>query len=288
MRTLARVIGLAIASAGLGPSVAHAQQTTPGIVVLPAPGTVAPPDSEMKRAYLIEKGMPYSGVRVVHHVMIDPNGDRKEETHSTKEWRDSEGRTRKDFTWKLPDGNDMTVCEIDDMVGLLRYIWKVGPTAKTVVTETHYKMDGVISEVWPGPPHKIEPEPGRTIVILTPHQERKTNANDGTLGPKYINGLYATGTRTVEAIPPGRGGNETDHPVYRVDEVWDAPDLNTVVKMFFDTGLGFTERSELKNIDRSEPDPALFRPPDGLPKREAPESDPVWSEPIGVPNALWN
>ena len=59
MRTLTKVIGLAVASAGLSPSVAHAQQTTPGILVLPAPGTVAPPDSEMKRAYLIEKRMPY-------------------------------------------------------------------------------------------------------------------------------------------------------------------------------------------------------------------------------------
>ena len=58
-------------------------------------------------------------------MLIDPNGDRKEETHATKEWRDSEGRTRQDLTWKLPDGSEMTVCEIDDKVGLVRYIWKV-------------------------------------------------------------------------------------------------------------------------------------------------------------------
>ena len=150
-------------------------------------------------------------------------------------------------------------------------------------------MDGVVSEVWPGPPpHKIEPEPGRTIIILTPHQALNANQDGENLGPEYINGLYATGTRTEEAVPHGKGGNETDHTVYRVDETWDAPDLNTVVKMLFDTGLGFTETSELKNVDRSEPDPSVFQPPDGLPKREAPESDPVWKEPIGVPNALWN
>jgi len=79
-------------------------------------------------------------------------------------------------------------------------------------------------------------------------QKKNLNADsiDKTLGPEYINGLYATGNRSVEAILPGRGGNETDHPVNRVDEFWMAPDLGMVVKTFLDDGSGFTERSELR------------------------------------------
>jgi hypothetical protein len=226
--------------------------------------------------------MPYSGVRVVQHVMIFANGYRREEGSSTREWRDSQGRTRKDITWTRPTGDVVTGCEIDDPVELVRYIWKVGTAEKTVVTETHYKMDGKVTEIWPNPPqHKIEPTPGRTIIILTPQRDLNANPNDETLRPEYVNGVYAEGSRSVEAIPPGRGGNGTDHPVNRIDEIWMAPDLNMVVKMFLDDGFGFTERSELKNIDRSEPDPSIFRPSAGLPKREAPESDPVWKEPIG-------
>jgi hypothetical protein len=101
------------------------------------------------------------------------------------------------------------------------------------------------------------------------------------LGPEYINGVYAEGTRSVETLPPHSGGNSTDHPIHRIDEIWNAPDLNTVVKTYLNDGLGFTERTELKNIDRSEPDPSVFLPPSSLPRREAPESDPVWKEPIG-------
>jgi hypothetical protein len=285
MRILDTVLGHAIAiGIAVAPCLGGAQVVVMGSPVLPAPGTVMPPGSKMVRAYTIERGMPYSGVRVVQHVMIFPDGNRKEEGSSTKEWRDSEGRSRKDVTWTENDSINgvVTVCVIEDPVSLVRYIWKVATAQKTVVTETHYKMEGQVTEVWPhAPDHKIEPKPGVTIVTLRPQQNLNADSNDKTLGPEYINGVYATGTRSVEAILPGRGGNETDHPVNRVDEFWMAPDLGMVVKTFLDDGSGFTERSELKNIDRSEPELSVFLPPAGLPKREAPESDPVWSEPYG-------
>jgi len=131
--------------------------------VLPAPGTVMPPASKEVRAYTIQRGMPYSGVRVVQHVTIFPDGHRKEGGSSTKESRDSEGRTRKDVTWTENDSINgvVTVCVIEDPVSLVRYIWKVVTAQKTVVTETHYKMEGQVTEVWPHPPnHTIEPKPG--------------------------------------------------------------------------------------------------------------------------------
>jgi hypothetical protein len=108
--------------------------------------------------------MPYSGVWVVQHVTIFPGGSRTEEGSSSKWWRDSEGRTRKDVTWTDAIKGVVTVCVIEDPVALVRYIWKVGATEKTVVTETHYKMEGQVTEVWPNPPeHKIESTPGRRL-----------------------------------------------------------------------------------------------------------------------------
>lgn len=269
MRTLAGLIGLTLGIL-IGPCVAHAQT---------ASATEVPPDSKPVRAYIIARDMPYSGVRVVHSVTAFPNGYRKVEDSATKEWRDSEGRTRNDITWEDMNGRKVTVCEIDDPVALVRYIWKVGSTTKTIVTETHYKMDGIVNEVWPDPVHITEANPGTKLMVLGPQQDPSTT--NAALGYEYINGVYAEGSRSVHVIPPGRGGNGSDHPVQRIDESWMAPDLGMPVKMFLDDGLGFTQSVELKNIDRSEPDQSVFLPPEQLPKRVAPESDPVWKEPIG-------
>jgi hypothetical protein len=289
MRILSAVVGPAIAIGIIvGPCAIGAQVTscTPGpgqITCTLAPGTPIPQGSKPMRGYAIERGMPYSGVRVVQNVTIFPDGSRKEDGSSTKEWRDSEGRKRSDVTWESLDGSDVTVCQIDDPVALVRYIWKVGTTAKTVVTETHYNMDdGIVSEIWPDPVHEHRPEPGSGMAIVVLRPQGNPNRTNETLGPEYINGVYAEGSRSIEIIPPGKGGYGLDHPVKRIDEIWMSPDLKMVVKTFLDDGLGSTESIELKNIDRSEPDPSVFQPPPGLPKRQASESDPVWKERIGA------
>ena len=286
MRTLSTMMGPAFAmgfvvapcllGAQLTSCIAGSGQT----ICRPAPGNAISQDSKPTRVYGIERGMPYSGVRVVQHVTVSPDGSRSEDGSSTTEWRDSEGRKRSDVTWKGPEGSDVTVCQIDDPVALVRYIWKVGGTAKTIVTETHYKMDGIVQEIWPDPLHEHKPEPGDGVAIVVMRPQRNPNSTNETLGPEYINGVYAEGSRSIEIIPPG--GYRTDHPVKRIDEIWMSPDLKMVVKTFLDDGLGFTEGTELKNIDRSEPDPSVFQPPAGLPIRQAPENDPVWKETIGA------
>jgi hypothetical protein len=120
MRILDKVPGHAIAiGVAFAPCLAGSQMVT-GVPILPQPGTVMPPDSKEVRLYTIERGMPYSGVRVVQHVTIFPNGFRKEEGSSSKEWRDSEGRTRKDVTWTDAIKGAVTVCVIDDPVALVR------------------------------------------------------------------------------------------------------------------------------------------------------------------------
>src|SRR5690242_1113142 len=127
IREMAIAIGISIL-----PCAAGAQAP---VKTLPAPGTPMTKNSKMVRAYAIQRGMPYSGVRVVQNVTIFPDGERNEERASTKEWRDSEGRTRQDTTWTRRNGQVVTVCQIDDPVALVRYIWRLEPPRKTVVTE---------------------------------------------------------------------------------------------------------------------------------------------------------
>lgn len=253
---------------------------------LPPPGSTILPKSggQEKIGYAIERAMPYSGIWVTKHVTKFPDGQIVQDQNTDKVWRDSDGRTRSDTTWTRYNGVVATVCKIEDPVGKVRYIWRIEPGRKTVVTETHFTFAKYqVTEIWPNPPaFPSGPPPGVAIVVLRPQQPiANADPNAQKLGPKYLNGVLAEGTRTVEPLPPHQGNNQSDRTLYRIDEIWFAPSLNIYIKTYLDDGLGSTEDSELKDIDPSEPDPSVFLPPTDLPIRQAPDSDPVWKEPYG-------
>jgi hypothetical protein len=180
-------------------------------------------------------------------------------------------------TWTRPTGGLATVCRIEDPIAKVRYIWRIEQGRQTVVTETHFTMDKYqVTEIWPHPPsHPVESSPGVTVIILGPAKPMNPKENEEKLGPTYMNGVYAEGVRTIEPI-------QSDPTRHRIDETWLAPDLDLFIKSYLEDGNGFIEDSELKNIDRSEPEPPVFLPPSNLPKRQAPESDPVWHEAYGA------
>jgi hypothetical protein len=79
------------------------------------------------------------------------------------------------------------------------------------------------------------------------------------LGTKTIEGIQATGTRTTSTIPAGTIGNDKD--IIITHEKWFSPDLKLVIlSTQNDPRFGETTYS-LKNIERSEPDQALFQIP---------------------------
>jgi hypothetical protein len=245
---------------------------------LPAPGSQSPPNIEgAKIAYTIDRGMPYSGIWITKHVTTFPDGEVKRDRNTRKVWRDSDGRTRKDVTWTRPTGVVATVCRIEDPVAKVRYIWRIEQGRKTIVTGTHFTMDKyAVTEIWADPSLRpVETPPGVSVIILGPARRMNPNPNEQKLGPTYMNGVYAEGVRTIEPI-------QSDPTRHRIEETWSAPDLNLFIKSYLDDGNGFIEDSELKNIDRSEPDPSVFLPPSSLPKRQAPESDPAWREGYGA------
>jgi hypothetical protein len=74
-----------------------------------------------------------------------------------------------------------------------------------------------------------------------------------------IDGLWAHGTRTTTTIPVNAQGN--DRPLVMISENWFSEELKLqVLSKRSDPRRGETT-DRLTNIDRSEPDPALFRPP---------------------------
>jgi hypothetical protein len=275
------VLGLlVIATGAMLPSIPSGAQT-----VLPLSDSQSPTNAEeAKIAYGIERGMPYSGTWITRHTTTLPDGQIKKDDNLRKVWRDSDGRTRDETTWTRFNGVVATVCRIEDPVAKVRYIWRTEPGRRTVVTETRFTMDKyAVTEIWPNPPSRpVESTPGATIVILRPGRQMNPGTRGEKLGPKYLNGVYAEGVRMVDPICTGADECKSGRTHNHISEIWNAPDLNLVIRMYLDDGLGFTEDSELKDIDRSEPDPTMFQPPSDLPRRQAPDSDPAWHESYGA------
>jgi hypothetical protein len=73
------------------------------------------------------------------------------------------------------------------------------------------------------------------------------------LGKKIIGGLATTGTRTTTVVPTGK----------IVHEVWFSKDLKLAVLDTFTDETGVRQTIEIREVTRTEPDPALFRPPPG-------------------------
>lgn len=164
--------------------------------------------------------------------------------------RDSEGRTRRDITlpaigpWAASGSAAPHVVAIKDPVAGVRYILE---PEKKIARKMHAPIR-VNATGKSGPWAKFA-------------ANEKSETTTASLGTQTIEGISAEGTRYTRTIPAGAIGNEK--PIEIVTERWYSPDLQTVV---------MTKRSDprmgdgifqLTNIQRQEPDPALFQvPPD--------------------------
>jgi hypothetical protein len=82
-----------------------------------------------------------------------------------------------------------------------------------------------------------------------------------SLGTKILGGVQAVGTRDTRVIPAGEIGN--DRPMQTVWETWFSPDLDVLVLRRVSDPVNGNTVTELTDIQRSEPDPALFQVPPG-------------------------
>jgi len=76
-----------------------------------------------------------------------------------------------------------------------------------------------------------------------------------------IEGVLTQGTRTTYTHPAGEMGN--DRPFTVIHESWYSPELRLTVMMRADDPRSGESVNRYTNIDRSEPDPALFQIPPG-------------------------
>jgi hypothetical protein len=115
----------------------------------------------------------------------------------------------------------------------------------------------------------VQSSEGKTQVItkgITRPDDAETTKSD--LGTQTIEGVPARGTRVTRTIPAGQIGNL--QPIVITTESWYSPDLKVLVmSKSNDPRMGETTY-KLTNIQRSEPAPSLFQPPDDYIVRDQP------------------
>jgi hypothetical protein len=104
---------------------------------------------------------------------------------------------------------------------------------------------------------------GNGVFTVAPSLSRgpKYETRTEDLGDQSYEGISAHGTRTVTTIPAGAVGNE--RPIEITYEKWFSDELQMVVYSKQSDPRTGEHTYRLTNINRNEPDPSLFKVPDG-------------------------
>ena len=206
-------------------------------------------------------GTPYSGVEVRSSVQTLANGNVIQRQEQTTVYRDSQGRVRRESTRTTPDGQTHTMISISD------------PVANTVT-----ELDPV-HKVAQQRPARFPNQPqtnaaGRARGPMNPPRNGGAQANmrTETLSTQSINGISASGSRVTRTIPAGQIGNS--QPIETVHETWMSDELKVPVLVKTTDPRTGTTTTQLTNINRSEPDPALFQVPSDYTVRKGPGGPP--------------
>lgn len=246
----------------------------------------------------VVKGAPYSAEAVTESIQTLSDGNRIINKFSSSVYRDSEGRTRREQSFKglgvLGVGDEpLKTIFINDPVAGVTYSLdsrtltahksspftfqlsrKAGPggvtTAQTQTFEFRVGHGGpatggnviMTAPLGAGPEGARVPHAvveGSSTYVFRTGKGPHANEKKEDLGKQLIEGVEAEGTRTTITIPAGDIGNE--RPIEIVSERWYSPELQLVVMTrHSDPRMGETTY-KLTNINRSEPAKSLFEVP---------------------------
>ncbi len=180
--------------------------------------------------------------------------------------RDSQGRTRREMT--LPEIGPFAasgekpphMVEINDAVAGVHYILdpfrKVAHKMERRNGGQHKNM--IVTA--PGPMQVPDDQiSGGVAIAAQPGPNDRNEVTTTSLGTQTINGVEAQGTRYTRTIPAGQIGNSK--PITIVTERWYSPDLQMVVMNKRTDPMNGDSVTQFTDIQRGEPDPALFQVP---------------------------
>lgn len=211
------------------------------------------------------KGAPYSAEQVTDHTQTLADGTHiTQKTRIIKLFRDSQGRGRTErpmFMGMGTNSEEVMIVEITDPVSGFRYVLDTYNHVAHRFAPPTEKANGVASYTQTGRADSAgtNPAPARQAAAPAPAQTNRPEQVTESLGTQVIEGVQVEGKKTTTTFPVGSMGN--DRPLVRVMESWHSPELNiAVVWKTSDPRMG-ESTMRLQNIDRTEPDPALFRVP---------------------------
>jgi hypothetical protein len=218
------------------------------------------------------KGLPFSATETTVREQTLSDGTVIKSTVEVQLWRDSEGRMRAESTLNssaTPQGHIVTVWNPAEGKAIT---WVTGNSAMTFASAIHLpesQLNGLLNSQTSTPTasqsgtRSSARQAGATLVALSASSSQEiANLRTETLSPETIAGLEVSGTRTTQLIPAGTVNNDRDFTV--VSETWTSAELKTTVRQMSSDPRTGTVTTELSGIDRSEPDPALFKPPAGM------------------------
>lgn len=245
----------------------------------------------------ITPGAPYSAEAVTETTQTLADGNRINRKSVTRVYRDSEGRTRRE---DVDDSGAVINVSIVDPVAHLSYVLdpssrtayrnsfllaapammrsRVAIGAGEAVAKMEGEMlrkraieEKVASADAPPPPPPAPPAPDGPPKPPPPPPPPGTRAaveraattavTREDLGSQTVEGVNATGTRSLTTIPAGAIGNL--QPIKVVNEQWFSPDLQVLVMTKHSDPRSGETTYRLQSIIRAEPDRSLFTvPPD--------------------------
>ena len=195
-------------------------------------------------------GAPFSAVAVSETTQTLADGNHITRKTQTSLFRDSQGRIRKEITLAgfgpmVPSGQPKSFVVINDPVAATTFV--LHPDQKTAekIGRPFARRGGPMREAM-------------NDKMNSRQQEEIANGNlkKEDLGTQTIAGVTTQGTRLTKTIPAGQIGNEK--PITIVRESWYSNDLQIVVmSKRSDPWSGETTHT-LTNIQRAEPNAALF------------------------------
>lgn len=245
----------------------------------------------------VVKNAPFSAEAISESVQVLADGNRIVRSSTTKMYRNSEGRFRREmvngtggmFGTLYTTAPGVTILDpvagqrfmLDQELKTARSAQlkiapriaikpdvPVGEAQRAVVAEklaqelkektiTRIETRGQVVEELAVAAGSIRGEVRGDFTLMSPKYETRTEQ----LGGQIMEGVEAEGTRMYTTIPAGAIGNE--RPIEIVYERWFSKDLQmTVYSKHSDPRFG-EQTYRLTNIVRSEPDPSLFTLPTG-------------------------
>ena len=194
-------------------------------------------------------GAPFSAVAVSETTQTLADGNHINRKTQSNVYRDGQGRIRREITIAgfgpmAPSGQPKSFVVINDPVAGTTFM--LHPDQKTAgqMGRPFGRLKGALRD-------KMEARQQQEIASGSLKKE--------DLGTQTLSGVTAQGTRITRIIPAGQIGNEK--PITIVRESWYSSDLQTVVMSKRSDPWSGETTYTLTNIQRAEPEAALFTVP---------------------------